>query len=1019
MVSCLATSRSKRQIVSVKKYKFNNFTDSASSNNELKSSLKSYARVNNLHDNIKTDYISIQGLANADLKDVTIKMIHFNIRSLNKNIDNLQIMLNDIGVEWDFVILTEIDNFNIDSYSSHFPNYEFTYSTPLLQKIGGIGIYFNKEIKINEILFNQINNADCETITIRYKKYNYMHILTGIYRHPNTNIEQFSINIEEYLTNINKVCSNHIVIGDVNINLMDYNNKNIKKYSECIQNSNLEIISTLPTRITENSVTIIDHTYLSKNLLNKMTRIHYGNIKETFTDHQPNYLFYFNKPNCKARPLVRIMSKNNYAKFLDKIKNTSWSTIVDLCDINQKFTEFLSILQKCYDDSFPIVRMSRKTFKDKNWITDKIKKMIHIKYKLYNYYKKHLWDQIAGIEYKVFCNKLQCEINTAKQKYYNEIFNNRGKQSKSYWNIINKLIGKDKAHKQIRSNIYYNGRTYSDDQEIANVFNTFYVEITEKLKENIPNHKDLPHIFNKNYNSMFLLDTNETEVMEIILKLKNNKTNDCNNLNTNIIKSIANEITSTITHLINTSFNTGIFPQSLKLSRVVPIYKDHKHTDPNNYRPITITNTISKIIEKIMKKRLVNYLTSNRLLNEDQYGFRKGSNTLFAIMNILHRAYKAIDNKEKVGIIFLDLSKAFDMVDHELLLNKLETLGIRGLVYNWFKTYLIGREQYVQIGKKKSDKKYIINGVPQGSVLGPILYNIYINDFKDYIKNDNVTFFADDTAYIETDKNMTNLNLKINRNLELINQYFRDNKLLVNYSKTNYLLIGNNINKLNTNIFTNTHNNFSIVMGNEKITETSFCKYLGLIIDNKLNWKNHISMIIKKLNKFIPLFYIFRKFMNIQMMVDIFQVMVKPTIIYCIEIFGAKATTEYKLLQKKINKIIDIIYNENSTQFDYNSKIREYLNLEYIKKMKYCNLIHQVLYSNDIPLHIKKIYTGKLRIHNKSTRKKNNIYIDQINTTIFKNSFIHQSRMEWNKLCSKVQDIVDNKIFKKQLNVDS
>ena len=212
-----------------------------------------------------------------------------------------------------------------------------------------------------------------------------------------------------------------------------------------------------------------------------------------------------------------------------------------------------------------------------------------------------------------------------------------------------------------------------------------------------------------------------------------------------ILRKLSNIISTAISNLCNRSLKTGIFPEILKMARVIPIHKKESKLEVSNYRPISLLSNINKIFEKVMSVRMRNYFERSHILYNLQFGFREKHSTNHAVMNMVQKIQEAIkDNSIAIGV-FIDLQKAFDTVNHNILLDKLDSYGVRGMAKNWIKSHLASRQQFVSIDGVESDKEYIFHGVPQGSVLGPLLFTIYINDMYMCIRNSTAFHFADDT----------------------------------------------------------------------------------------------------------------------------------------------------------------------------------------------------------------------------------------------------------------------------------
>jgi retron-type reverse transcriptase len=224
-------------------------------------------------------------------------------------------------------------------------------------------------------------------------------------------------------------------------------------------------------------------------------------------------------------------------------------------------------------------------------------------------------------------------------------------------------------------------------------------------------------------------------------------------------------LVNVLTHIINLSLENGIFPTKLKLAKVIPLFKQGDRTNVNNYRPISLLPQFSKIFEKVFYNRLSDFFEKFEILSKSQYGFRKKSSTSFAIIDMLSNIYNALNNNLLPIGVFIDLQKAFDTINHDILLFKLRHYGIRGLAYDWIKSYLIDRKQFVSLDDIYSETKSISCGVPQGSILGPLLFLIYINDIENTSKKLKFVLFADDTNIFYSDNNINNL--KSNLELEL------------------------------------------------------------------------------------------------------------------------------------------------------------------------------------------------------------------------------------------------------------
>ena len=353
-----------------------------------------------------------------------------------------------------------------------------------------------------------------------------------------------------------------------------------------------------------------------------------------------------------------------------------------------------------------------------------------------------------------------------------------------------------------------------------------------------------------------------------------------------------------LTHLINLSLQCGIIPTELKIARVIPIFKNGDAKEIKNYRPISILSSISKIYEKVIFVRLQNFFDKHNLLSKCQYGFRPGFSTDMAISILQENITKAIDEKEHIIGIFLDLSKAFDTVNHEILLSKLEYYGVRGNAYNLIKSYLNERTQFVEYNNVRSEEENVTCGVPQGSILGPLLFLIYINDLANVSQLLNVIMFADDTTLFINDKCLNYLENTVNVEITKISEWMNINKLSINLQKTNAMLFGpKNYNQVNP----------SVSINSKEINFVEHTKFLGVILDRNLNWKNHILYISSKIAKGIGIINKIKYKVNKGTLLTLYYTFVYPYLIYGNIIWGNAAQSHLSkllILQKRIVRII-------------------------------------------------------------------------------------------------------------------
>ena len=394
------------------------------------------------------------------------------------------------------------------------------------------------------------------------------------------------------------------------------------------------------------------------------------------------------------------------------------------------------------------------------------------------------------VKYRQIFNKLK---RIRKKNYYTEIFYKYKNDIRKTWRTLNSISGRSNDKSSLNDTFIINTNVTKYHTDIANGFCKYFSEVGKTFAEKIPLAK---HSFDQHDQylgqdqhgrSLFLSPTDPQEIKKILVSLKPKQSCGHDGISTSFLKSIKDNICEPLSILINKSMETGYVPNIFKTAKVIPIYKAKDAQELTNYRPVSLLPSISKILEKVIHKRLYTFLNSYNIFYASQYGFRPNHSTINAITEFTSYVMSSLDKQEHSLSAFLDLSKAFDTIDHTILLNKLSHYGVRGVALDWFRSYLSNRKQFVNYKDTKSDIRNVDCGVPQGSVLGPLLFIIYTNDLPRAIKYSKCILFADDTTLFYCTKHRNELYNNISMDLNALSDWFKANKLSLNVSKINYM----------------------------------------------------------------------------------------------------------------------------------------------------------------------------------------------------------------------------------------
>ena len=718
---------------------------------------------------------------------------------------------------------------------------------------------------------------------------------------------------------------------------------------------------TKPTRITQHTSTLIDNIFT--NDLDQVQSSSNGLIFTDISDHLPIFhIASVSLKKCKSNMKIsqrKNINNCNLLSFSNTVKDISWDFILEDSDACQSYNNFHSKLFQAFDNkSFPFEKSLGKVninYDKSPWMTQGISKSVEIKNRLYKRFLKNRNERNYNI-YKKYKNKLNHLIKIAKKDYFENQFIKYKNNVKMTWQTINQVLQRIKSKGRLPDTFREKNKdvSFSDPVVITNRFNEYFVSVGPNLAKKSP--KDDTTTFKKylkgNYKeSMFAEPITEYEIITEIDQLKSNKGAGHDEFNAKLIQTIKPEISKPLTHIFNLTFQSGLIPDSLKIALVTPIYKANENFLFENYRPISVLTCFSKLLERLMYKRLISFINKQRILSKHQFGFRKNHSTDHAIIELSDNITKAMDEDKYTIGIFLDLSKAFDTVNHQILLNKLEHYGIRGLCLKWFESDLHGRTQIVKFGDHRSNKMSLTTGVPQGSILGPLLFLLYINDIENSSDILSLVLYADDTNAFHSDKCLQTLANTMQDEMNKVTEWLNANKLSINTSKTKFIIFESKTKKYGTKI--------NLKINNNIIQQAAFVKFLGVIIDEKLTWKNHISFVHKKTIEAAALIAKLRHYTNKNTLKLIYYALVYPYLTHGNLIWGNTYQTKLQKIlnvQKKIVRLISFkSYLEHSNPLFHNLKmlnifkINDYLCSLFMYRYKYFNNLP--VFFNDYTLH--------------------------------------------------------------------
>ena len=497
---------------------------------------------------------------------------------------------------------------------------------------------------------------------------------------------------------------------------------------------------------------------------------------------------------------------------------------------------------------------------------------------------------------------------------------------------------------------------------------------------------------------------NLEELFSITNSFKDGKVPGADNIPISVIKKSIDVISDPLLSLINLSLSSGTFPDKLKIAKITPILKTGDACLVQNYRPITVLPAFSKIFERVVYNRIFKFITDNKILCSNQYGFRPGHSTSHALISFVNKVANTVDSNNYLAGVFLDLSKVFDTLDHAILLQKLEIYGVTEIAHKWITDYFTNRKQFVLVNESKSCLHNQICGVPQGSILGPLFFILYINDLPNCSNTLCSILFADDTSLFIEHKDPNILINQLNCESQNVSDWLRANKLSINVSKTKLIIFRPRQRSL--------PNISPLIIDNNVVELVESTKFLGVYIDQHLTWKTHINVISKKIAKSIGLTYKANFYLHQNSLLLLYYALIYPYLTYCNLIWASTYVTNLQriyLLQKRAVRLISKSdCRAPSKPLFAKMKILDIFSIYSLQASSFMYLYHK----NKLPLSFSEVFQTGSQIHHYSTRTSESYRSHSCRTNFKKFSILFQGPKIWNSLPMHIKAVSSFQSFK-------
>ena len=924
-----------------------------------------------------------------------LNICHVNIRGLN--VSKLRAIKTTLCQNFDIITISEtLLSVTTPNSELQITGFHEIIRRDRQQAGGGVAVYVRECIAFQRRVEFETDTVEQIWLQINTKEGKLM--ICNCYRPPNYG------NFWGYLsTNIEDVKSGNpnvkyfILLGDFNADFASVNGRHLLDICSVY---NLQCLVNEPTRITATTETCLDQILV--NMPNFVKTVHVTPPISTNDHCTVAVELSFKLP--KEKPYYRLVWQYNNGDlegFKNSLSHSNWEDCFQHNDVDHACSTwsemFLNIARTHIPNKMVLIRP-----RDSPWYSNNLRVLKRQVDRLYKKAKR-IKTVLSWDRYKRSRNQYQASLDEAEKQYQKGLSQSLAttKNTKTWWSTVKNMLGRGGEESYPAMKNPHDNTDVCDNKEKAELFNKFFLSHNkiDPTNVNLPNAHEIPnHVLGE-------IVATEDEVLELIMALDTSKATGPDGISPQLLKAAGKEIVPSLTRLINLSLSTCKVPQSWKLANVIPIYKKGEKDQLNNYRPISLLPTVSKILEKIVFKHVYNFMHTHDILSKHQSGFRPGDSTVNQLAYMYHIFCEALDKKKDIRLVFCDVSKAFDKVWHDGLLYKLQKIGIIGNLLNWFRNYLTNRKQRVIIKGQSSEWGVIEAGVPQGSNLGPLLFVIFINDIVEAV-NCNIKLFADDTClYVLVDDDPQESANKLNENLDNVKEWARQWVVDFNAAKTKAMTISNR-----------SLDHPSLSFNNTELDEVQCHKHLGVTLSSKLTWTKHIDNIIASVSKMLDVTRMIKYDVDRESLETIYFSYMRPKMEYACQVWDCctlQDSDKLENLQLYAARIVTGAKRGTSHEMLY-EEVRWPKLADRRTNIK-LNLMHKIVNGN-VPNYLSEVLPNLVGENlNYELRNRHNISGFKCRTEKFRKSFFPDSVQLWNNLDPTVKCITDRDAFNKSI----